>query len=363
MRICIICSGFSSIYGGVEESVFALSKLWVRHGHEVSIISGRGERVGPAQVRLIKLPFISRRIFQKIPFLRNLLQDTEFEALSLLPFALLYLLGNNSDIILSNQLAETLPAMILNIPSVMFSQAPIHLRFNAFKKVDKVIVNDFQSRKILGKYGIETELILNGVNRRFKETDLEKLRAKYEISRASKVFLTVARLEKVKRINLLIDAFELIKQDAVLFIRGDGSELPALRKQASLIKSRNRIIFLKPMPQEQLDELYQLCDVFTLPSKLEGLPLVLIEALSFGKPVVTNSTPEKRFILGEFGVFTNVENPDDYSENLLRATLVKIDVASPEYLSHMAKFSWTQISQQYIRMLDVVLSNRMKKSG
>jgi glycosyltransferase involved in cell wall biosynthesis len=361
MRICIICSGFSSVYGGVEESVFALSKLWAQMGLKVLIISGAGEKGRPANVRILKLPFIPRKVFQNIPLLKKLLPDSEFEALSFLPFALLYLLGKNFDVILSSQLAETLPALILNIPSVMFSQAPIHPRFNTFKMVDKVIVNDFQSHKILRKYGIETELILNGVNKRFKETDLEKLRVKYEISRASKVFLTVARLEKVKRINLLIDAFELIKQDAVLLIRGDGSELPALRKQASLINSRNRIIFLKPMPQEQLDELYQLCDVFTLPSKLEGLPLVLIEALSFGKPVVTNSTPEKRFILGKFGVFANVENPDDYSRSLWRATSVKINITSQEYLSHMEKFSWTQISQQYVKVFNEVLSKHANK--
>lgn len=67
--------------------------------------------------------------------------------------------------------------------------------------------------------------------------------------------------------------------------------------------------------------------------------MVLIEALSLGKVVVTNPAPEKKFILGKYGVFTNVENADDYSESLLRATLIKIDVTSSVYKRHMEKFS------------------------
>ncbi len=358
MRICLICSGFSSIYGGVETSVYALSERWTRQGHEVFIISGRGKRNGPANVKLIKLPFIPRKIFQNIPLVRDLLPDSEFEALSLLPFALLYLLGKNTDLILSNQLTETLPAMILKIPSVMISQAPVNFRFNAFKKVDKIIVNDLRSYEKLKEYGIETELILNGVNKRCQETDIEKLRTRYKIPISAKVFLTVARLDKNKRIKLLIDAFKLIKQNAVLIIVGDGPELSSLRKQVSLMKSVNRIIFVKPMPQEQLNELYQLCDVFTLPSKLEAMPLVLIEALSFGKIVVTNPAPEKKLILGKFGVFTNVENPNDYSESLVRATALKIEANSASYINHMEKFCWNQISQQYIQVFEKVLRNR-----
>jgi glycosyltransferase involved in cell wall biosynthesis len=358
MRICVICSGFSHIYGGLEAVIFSLSESWARKGHEVFILSGRGEKTGPKGVRLIKLPYIRSEYFLKIPLVTKIFWAADFEGLSILPFALLYLIGEKPDIVLSNGLAETLPALILNIPSVMISEAPIRSRFNVFKKVDKVIVNDFQSRETLEKNGIKTKLILNGVNASVQETNLEKLRAKYKISSASKIFLTVARLDTNKRIKLLIEAFRLIEQDAALIIVGDGPELAALRKQASSIKSRNRIYFVKPMPQEQLKKLYQLCDVFTLPSKLEGMPLVLIEALSFGKVVVTNPAPEKKFILGKYGVFTNVENANDYSQSLLRATLIKIDVNSPDYRRHMKKFSWTQISQQYIEVFHEVLRKR-----
>lgn len=362
MKICVICSGFSYIYGGVETAVFKLSEYWVKQGHKVYILSGRGRKSGIKGVKLIKLPFLPARYFQKVPLITKVFPADEFESLSMLPFALLCLIGIKPDIVLSNKLAETLPALILRIPCVMISQAPIRLRFNAFKKVDKVIVNDPQSYKVLKQYGINTEFILNGVDKpSIFKNDLKGLKAKYKIPDKSIVILSVARLDVNKRINLLIDAFKLIKEDATLIIVGEGPELPSLKKQASSINSRNKIIFLKPMPHGQLQELYQLCDVFTLPSKLEASPLVLLEALSFGKPVVTNPDPRKRFILGNFGIYTNVEDPNEYSKSLLYAASKRIDLTSFEYLCHIEKFDWKQIAQQYINVFSNILKEHRLK--
>jgi glycosyltransferase involved in cell wall biosynthesis len=356
-----MCSGFSYYYGGIRTVVYKLSELWAKRGHEVYILSGQGRKIGPKGVRVIKLPFIPAKYFQKIPLIARILDPHEFESLSMIPFALLYLIRINPDIILANKLTESLPAFILHFPCVMISQAPIWMRFNAFKKADKVIVNDYQSYRVLKKYGINCELIFNGVEKpNVQETNLEKLRAKYKIPDKSIVILTVARLDSNKRVNLLIEAFRLIKENATLIIVGEGPELPSLKKQASSIKSGNKIIFIKPMPFEQLKELYQLCDVFTLPSKLEGMPLVLLEALSFGKSIVTNPTPEKKFVIDKFGVFANVEDPYDYSKAIIEALQSKIDTYSPSYKQHMQKFDWNCIASQYLEVFHKILCKHVK---
>jgi 1,2-diacylglycerol 3-alpha-glucosyltransferase len=268
--------------------------------------------------------------------------------------------------VISNKLSETLPAEILNLPYVMFSQAPIMSRFNSFKKADKVVVNDIKSYEVLRKYPIKLEFLLNGVNvSGIQGTNWGKNRAKYGISTDSKVILTVARLDFNKRISLLIDAFKLMKQNYTLIIVGEGPELSSLKKQARAIRSENKIFFVKPMSHDQLDEFYQMCDVFTLPSKLEAAPLVLLEALSFGKTVVTNPAPEKKFILGEFGVYTNVEDPTEYAESLVRSFSVKIDINSQEYIQHLQKFTWNNIALQYQKLFADVLQKRhsVQKQG
>jgi glycosyltransferase involved in cell wall biosynthesis len=112
------------------------------------------------------------------------------------------------------------------------------------------------------------------------------------------------------------------------------------------------------VPHERLKEFYELCDVFTLPSKLEAMPMVLLEALSFGKVAVTNSAPEKKFIIDKFGIFTNVENPNQYAESLVKAFSIKIDVNSLDYIKHMQKFNWSNIASQYEVVFHDVLQKR-----
>jgi len=359
LKICVICSGYSTVFGGVETVISELSEYWVKQGNEVYILSGWGKKEGPKRVKLLKLPFISYKIFRKIPFFKRMLSASELEGLSLVPFCILSLICLDPDIVLSNQLSETIPALILKFPSVMISQAPIRLRFKTFNRVDRVIVNDFDSYKSLNLDGIRTQLMFNGVNEPGnRDSDIQLLKKKYGISNNSIIILTIARLDSNKRINLLLDAFSLIKQEATLIIVGEGPELEYLKKQASSIKTGNKIVFVKPLPHDQVNELYQLCDVFTLPSKLEGMPLVLIEALSFGKTVVTNPAPVKKFILDRFGVFSNVEDPIEYSKSLIDALSSKIDINSEEFIQHMNKFQWSKISQQYIETFHEVLSER-----
>jgi len=357
MKICIICSGFSNTYGGVETAVFTLSELWVKNGHEVCIISGLGKKIAPRGVRLIKLPFIPRKYLSKIPLLAKIFPDHELEGFSLLPSALLGLMGVKPDIVLSNQIGETLPALFLRVPSIMIIQAPIKMRFLIFKHVKRVIVENPHSYEIIRNRGIKSDLIVHGVYAsKLPEPNGGHLRVKYGISDKSIILLTVARLVSNKRITLLIDAFKLIKQDAALIVVGEGSELSGLKRQAFSTKLDNKIIFVNPMPLNQLMEFYQLCDIFTLPSKIEGLPLVVIDALSFGKIVVTNPSPEKKFILGKFGVYTNVNDPIEYSKSLIQAASMKIDVSSPEYKQHMRKFNWNDIALQHEKIFKDVLA-------
>jgi glycosyltransferase involved in cell wall biosynthesis len=357
IKICVICSGFSSIYGGVETPVFKLSELWAKNGYEVCIISGRGKRTGPKGVRLIKLPFIPRKYFPNIPLLTRVFPNHELEGFSFLPSALLCLMGVDPDIVLSNQIGETFPALILGKPSIMISQAPIKMRFNTFKRASRVIVETPLSQEIIRKYGIDTDVILYGVDTsKTAEVKAKQLRLKYGISDNSIIILTVAQLVPHKRINLLIEAFKLIEQSATLIIVGEGSDLSRLRKQAHSANLDNKIIFVKPMPHNQLMEFYQLCDIFTLPSVCEPFGIVFIEALSFGKIIVTNLEPEavKRLVIGNFGVFTNVNDPIEYSKSLVQAASMRIDVSSAEYIQHMQKFNWNDIAFQYEKIFHEV---------
>lgn len=111
--------------------------------------------------------------------------------------------------------------------------------------------------------------------------------------------LSVGRLaEGHKGFSMLISALrKLINKgyDLDLAIVGDGPDKEMYIKCSQKLGVKNRVHLLGYVPDEDLACLYKRCTAFALPSHFEGLPLVLLEAMSLGKPVVATrvgGTPE-----------------------------------------------------------------------
>ena len=110
------------------------------------------------------------------------------------------------------------------------------------------------------------------------------------------VVLEVARLAEVKGQQLLIRALEHLEATAVLVGRDleeDGGYEQELRRLADECGVAGRVVFAGY--RDDVPALLAGCDVFCLPSELEGLPLVVLEAMAQAKPVVATAvggTPE-----------------------------------------------------------------------
>lgn len=115
----------------------------------------------------------------------------------------------------------------------------------------------------------------------------EEIKSKYSLTN-KKVFLFVGRLEKVKNVSLLINAFKDLKasyNDCALVIVGDGSQRNALKE---LSQNIDDIYFMGYQVYPKLIEYYKLADIFVLPSSYESWGLVINEALTFGIPVIVS---------------------------------------------------------------------------
>ncbi|MCX8007877.1 MAG: glycosyltransferase family 4 protein, partial [Coriobacteriia bacterium] len=71
---------------------------------------------------------------------------------------------------------------------------------------------------------------------------------------------------------------------------------------------------------ERLAALFRHCALFVLPSDLEGLPIVLLEALAYGAPVLASDIPPNVEVLGDHGEYFKAGNVDDLAR-ALRACL------------------------------------------
>ena len=106
-------------------------------------------------------------------------------------------------------------------------------------------------------------------------------------------FLFVGRHVFQKGIDRLLEAAARVRprivDGFVLELAGDGPERPRLERRARDLDLGRKVRFLGSLDRPQLLEAYRRADVFVLPSRFEGFPLVILEAWSAGLPVIATS--------------------------------------------------------------------------
>jgi colanic acid/amylovoran biosynthesis glycosyltransferase len=103
--------------------------------------------------------------------------------------------------------------------------------------------------------------------------------------------LTVGRLVPVKGQELLVEALAALSNRGIggrLTLVGDGPQLGSLRALAERRGVADRVTFAGAVGQDEIRAYYTRADVFALPSFAEGLPVVLVEAMACGLPVVAS---------------------------------------------------------------------------
>lgn len=112
--------------------------------------------------------------------------------------------------------------------------------------------------------------------------------------------LTVCRLVEKKGVDTLIRAFAQLDTPAELLIAGDGPQRAELEAIAAQTPKAGQVHFLGSVSNERVRELLQSCDIFALPCRVDrngdkdGIPVVLIEAMACGLPVVAGDLPAIR---------------------------------------------------------------------
>jgi glycosyltransferase involved in cell wall biosynthesis len=156
----------------------------------------------------------------------------------------------------------------------------------------------------------QSRVILNGVDvARLAARALDRwdARAALGLPQSATVVGTAARFDEVKRLDLLLRAAAAPGAGYTLALIGDGPEAPRLRRLAGELGLGARVTFAGETPEAA--RLFGAFDVFAAPSRKEGLPLAVIEAMALGLPVVASDIPAHRETLG------------DASEGLVAATV------------------------------------------
>lgn len=190
---------------------------------------------------------------------------------------------------------------------------------NAVKYADEIIVlSKGVQTYFKDTYGRETRFIPNGVNRPELRA-ARQIAAKFGLEKDSYI-LFLGRLVPEKGIRYLVEAFKKVKTDKKLVIAGGSSDTESFMEELKeLAKSDERILFTGFVQGEILDELYSNAYLYTLPSDLEGMPLSLLEAMSYGNCCLVSNIPECTEVVEDKALIFKKSDVNDLRKKLQEA--------------------------------------------
>lgn len=224
---------------------------------------------------------------------------------------------------------------------------------NAVKYADEIIVlSKGVQNYFKDTYGRETQFIPNGVNKPdIQEAQL--ITEKFGLSKDSYI-LFLGRLVPEKGIRYLIEAFKQIKTDKKLVIAGGSSDTDSFAEELKeLAKDNDRIIFTGFVQGQMLDELYSNAYIYTLPSDLEGMPLSLLEAMSYGNCCLVSDIPECAEVVEDKALIFKKSDVSDLREKMQEAcdcpeTVVELKKKAADFICE--KYNWDDVVEQTVEL-------------
>lgn len=306
--------GIPATWGGVEKQCEELYSRLVKFGYNVTIFARSNyvkenikEWMG---VRIIRLPTVPLKGFEAAihTFLSTIV------SLFQRPHIIHYYSQGPC-------LFSWIPRVFLPKTRVFFTCGGLDWQRKKWRKIESLIIKlgevfsaKFPHYKIAvslelkkyyeSKYGCDVHYIPNGVTLHDTNIDLTLRLDKFGI-KPKEYFLSVSRIVPEKRIEDIIKAYRLAHLRYPLVIVGDtgGHTNDYFQTLKSIAGYDDKIKFLGFRFGEELDQLFRNARCFVTASELEGLPITLLEAMSYGLPCIASDIPPHREILGELNEF------------------------------------------------------------
>jgi len=226
-----------------------------------------------------------------------------------------------------------------------------------FSEADVVIsISDFLRNELLERTGTDSVVIPPGVDPNeyhFSNIYRKSIRERYKISDGTYVILYVGRLAPYKRVDQLIQAFKLVREekDSMLLITADQSKNEfSLRKLAGRLGLEDSVLFIQPQTEIMpwLPPYYSACDACASCSEWEGFGLPFIEAAACEKPSVGFDCIPSILDLAKLGlgIAVNQHTAEAFADALLNARNLRWgEEASMQFYE---KFGWQSVCDRII---------------
>ena len=217
----------------------------------------------------------------------------------------------------------------------------------AVKYADEIIVLSENVKKYFKEtYNRDTNFIPNGVNKP-QIRGAQIIKQKYNLEKDDYI-LFLARIVPEKGLHYLIEAYKKINTNKKLVIAGGASHtndyLEEIKKKAS---EDSRIVMTGFVQGQELEELYSNCYLYCLPSDIEGMPISLLEAMSYGKNCLVSNIEENVQVTENYATSFEKSNTEELKEKLEQC-LEEKNRKIPEDISTFVlnKYNWDKVVEE-----------------
>ncbi|MBQ7943836.1 MAG: glycosyltransferase family 4 protein [Lachnospiraceae bacterium] len=228
----------------------------------------------------------------------------------------------------------------------------------AAKYADEIIVLSQNMQEYFKQtYGRDTVYIPNGVQiceRRKADIIMEK----YGLEKDS-YFLFLARVVPEKGLHYLLDAFEKLDTDKKLVIAGGCSHSEEYYSQIQdRAEKMNNVIMTGFVQGRELEELFSNCVCYVLPSDVEGMPISLLEAMSYGCRCIVSDIPENTEVVQDYALKfakSDVTDLQDKLETLLKNYQDTTIWNSDKVKEHIRqKYNWENVAKETLKLYESI---------
>lgn len=356
MRIAMVgLKGIPAKWGGIEVYVEEVAKRLVQKGHRVTVYSRKWfteSNESYAGIRIVRTPTVKTKS-----------TDALFHGMT----SSIHAAASECDIVhyhgLASYFFSILPRMVgKKVVVTMHATSWVEPKWNklAIKSLKTAVNMGIGVAHAVTTISPELKDFLGTISRRKviltpPGVSIGIYREPRNISRdyglgTNGYILFMGRLDTVKRVDLLIEAFKALSLPTMkLVIAGDPGPSDGLEYKNRLIEAGGcdkRVIFTGFQSGIIKEELLSNCFMFVLPSLNEGVPIALLEGMSYGRPCLASDIPAHRYIIsdGANGFLANGDSFDDFKQKL--ATIITMDDSDLKALGANAlefvrnNFSW-----------------------
>ena len=368
MRICHITSASFPPEEGIGNYVYGLSTQLIKKGHTVTIItrSSRGKKHNEQidNIQIIRVPYLPiYPLYMKIHsiFVNNLFKSLEskFDIVHIhsplspvvqttLPIIATIHTPMKTDTKASYNENKNLRTTIWKL-SGRFISIPLEVKLIKRANVITVVANSVAQE--LQEYPTENKKIIvmgNGIDNTLFKPIEKKSEKKY--------ILFTGRLSYRKGLFDLIESGKYICEkypDVSFIITGSGILSDTLRERINELGIADQFKFLGFVTREELITLYQNATLYVLPSHYEGLPTVLLEAMSCGLPVIATAVSGNLDVIthGKNGILVPPKSPEKIAEaisTLLDDEQLRKNLGENARKTIEEKYTWDIISNNFL---------------